>query len=93
MKSVYLWPSETSQILDYFIRIEYNKGMVDDPNEIVLDILRAIRNDVGDIKADVHEIKLRVTSLEEGLAGVHRRMDRFDERLSRIEKRNELVDA
>jgi hypothetical protein len=43
--------------------------------------------------ADLGDIKLRVTSLEENQAGLQRRMDRFDVRLDRIERRLNLVEV
>lgn len=36
------------------------------------------------MEADLHDIKVRVTAFEEGLAGVNRRLDRLDERTKRI---------
>ncbi len=47
----------------------------------------------GDVIEELHDIKSRVTTLEEGIAGVHRRLDRFDRRLDRIETRLGLVEA
>jgi hypothetical protein len=41
---------------------------------------------------DLHDLKTR-TSVEEGLAGVNRRLDRLEVRVERIEKRLELSDA
>lgn len=42
---------------------------------------------------DVGDMKVRVTHVEEGLAGVNRRLDRMDQRVERIERRLDLVDA
>ena len=53
---------------------------------IVLELLREMRNKLDDISGDLHDVKVRTTSIEEGLAGVNRRLDRNDERLERIEK-------
>jgi predicted nucleic acid-binding Zn-ribbon protein len=41
---------------------------------------------------DVHDLKIRVTSIEESMAGFQRRMDRFEDRLDRIERRAGLAD-
>ena len=46
----------------------------------------------ADPPADIRDLKLRVTNVEEGLAGVHRRLDRTDARLDRIERRLDLAD-
>ena len=41
---------------------------------------------------DLRDLKVRMSFVEENLAGVHRRMDRVDARMDRIETRFELVD-
>jgi chromosome segregation ATPase len=40
---------------------------------------------------DLRDLKVRVTAVEEGLAGVNRRLDRIDARVDRIETRLDLV--
>jgi archaellum component FlaC len=45
------------------------------------------------IAEDVRDIKIRQTATEEAVAGIHRRLDRLDMRIERIEKRLELVEA
>jgi hypothetical protein len=78
--------------------------MSDDPNNLVLNLLRAIRGDVAEIKADMREVKQRLTTLEiqiGSLAATEQshyaqtmlRMDRYDGRLDRIERRLGLTDA
>ena len=67
--------------------------MADEVNNLMLDLLRVIRADIGNLKDDMNLIKVRTTSIEEGLAGVHRRLDKIDARVERIEKRLDLVDA
>ena len=42
---------------------------------------------------DTQDVKVRMTNVEEDLAGIHRRMDRLDERIERIERRLDLVEA
>ena len=42
---------------------------------------------------EVHDLKVRLTAVEEGMAGINRRVDRVETRLDRIEKRLELVDT
>jgi len=44
------------------------------------------------MRDDVRDLKVRVTAVEEGLAGVNRRIDRLEARQDRIERRLELVD-
>lgn len=43
--------------------------------------------------ADTQDVKVRVTHVEEGLAGVNRRLDRIEQRVERIERRLDLVEA
>lgn len=73
---------------------------------MVLEHLRAIRSDVADVKATQEEHGLRLTRIEQGLAGLRReqaydaetaahhssRIDRLVQRIDRIEKRLELTD-
>ena len=67
--------------------------MADEPDSIVLAILRKIDQRTERMAEDMQDLKVRVTSVEEGLAGVNRRLDRLDHRVERIEKRLELSDA
>lgn len=66
-------------------------------DSLVLDILRAIRADVSTIKADLRDVKMRLSSMEQHMLGqqmeVSRHSSRFDEvdvRIERLEKRLEL---
>lgn len=61
--------------------------------DIVVPMLRQLQADMGSVKEDLHNIKVRVTSIESGFAALNRRMDSFDFRLERIERRLELRDA
>jgi len=74
--------------------------MADEPNNIVLGHLRHIRRAVDRIELDLTDVKSRVSSLEQvqgqilALMGtMNQRMDRFDERLGRVERRFDLVDT
>lgn len=60
---------------------------------LVLEHLRKLREGQDRMAEDIRDMKVRVTALEEGVAGIHRRMDRFEARLERIERRLELADA
>jgi predicted nucleic acid-binding Zn-ribbon protein len=42
---------------------------------------------------DVQRIKVRMTTLEEAMAGFNRRMDNIEVRMGRIERRLDLTDA
>lgn len=62
------------------------------PDNLILRYLRSIDTKLDRVIDDLHDLKTRVTSLEEGLAGVNRRLDRLEVRVERIERRLELVD-
>ncbi|MGI9506883.1 MAG: hypothetical protein ACR2RE_27905, partial [Geminicoccaceae bacterium] len=42
---------------------------------------------------ELHNVKVRLTNLEENVAASNRRMDRFDERLERIERQSDIADT
>jgi archaellum component FlaC len=67
--------------------------MAEQPDNIMLAILRKIDERTERMAEDLHDLKVRVTSVEEGLAGVNRRLDRLENRVERIEKRLELSDV
>ena len=72
--------------------------MTQSNDNLVLEHLRMIRGDPGEIKADVRELQTRIGGVETGLADLHRliaeqsvRIDRLAGRGERIETRLELV--
>lgn len=67
--------------------------MSDGPDSIVLRYLRRIDEKVDRLIDDVGDLKARVTQLEEGQAGIHRRLDRLEVRVDRIERRLDLNDG
>ena len=67
--------------------------MSDEPDNIVLALLRKIDQRTERMADDLQDLKVRVTAIEEGLAGVNRRLDRLEIRVDRIERRLELTDA
>ncbi len=74
--------------------------MTEETENLVLEHLRHIRGTLEIMAADISDLKLRMSTVEEHLgslqvqlAGVNRRMDRFDERLTRVERRLGLLDA
>ena len=69
-------------------------------NELIYTVLQRMQADISDIKFDVHDLKLRMSAVEDHLGtvivsigGLNHRMDRFDERLARVELRLDLSDA
>jgi len=67
--------------------------METEPDNLVLQFLRRLDVKLDRVIEDVQNLKLRMTHVEEGLAGVNRRIDRIEQRLDRIERRLDLVDA
>jgi hypothetical protein len=68
-------------------------AMAKEPDNGVLVLLRKIDEHTERMADDLQDLKSRVTSVEEGLAGVNGRLDRLDNRVERIERRLELTDA
>ncbi len=67
--------------------------MPDAPENLVLAMLRRIDGNLDRAAADVRDLKHRTTAVEEGLAGINRRLDRIEDRIDRIERRLELREA
>jgi archaellum component FlaC len=67
--------------------------MASEPDNVVLVLLRKIDERTERMAGDLQDLKVRITSVEEGLAGVNRRLDRLEGRVERIERRLELTDA
>jgi hypothetical protein len=67
--------------------------MTDDPDNLVLPLLRAIRGDIANIKADVAEIKERLGFLEGVYASISRRVDRIGADVERINVRLDIVET
>ena len=66
--------------------------MADEPDNIVLIQLRRMDAKLDRLIDDVHDLKTRVSGVEENLAGVQRRIDRLELRVERIERRLDPVD-
>lgn len=64
-----------------------------EPENIVLSILRKLDERTARMSDDLRDLKVRMTAVEEAVAGVNRRLDRTDARLDRIERRLELTEA
>ena len=60
---------------------------------LVLEMLRAIRATQEKHSTDLLEIKERIGFVEQQYASISRRVDRIDERLDRVERRLGLIDA
>ena len=62
-------------------------------DNLVLEHLRAIRSTVERLSEDMQEVKGRLGILEQQYAIISNRFDRLDDRVLRIEKRLDLVEA
>ena len=74
--------------------------MTEETENLVLEMLRRMRASLDRIEVDVGDLKLRMSACETNLAqvqiqvaGMNGRLDRFDERLGRIERRLDLVEV
>jgi len=67
--------------------------MSDNQPNMVLELLHAIRGDLGEVKADLVELKQRVGLLEAQYASLSTRIDRLAGDVSLIKRRLDLVEA
>jgi septation ring formation regulator EzrA len=67
--------------------------MSDEPDSLVLRMLRSMDRKLDRIQDDVHELKGRTGALEERYASISRRLDNIEIRVERIEHRLELIDV
>ena len=78
--------------------------MSENVESLIIEHLKALRNDLAAFRQETRDelqiIKLRLNSVERGIAGTHddsvtlqTRLDRVDGRIDRIEKRLELTAA
>ena len=65
--------------------------MPEEPDNLVLQLLRRMDAKLDRVLEDVSDLKVRMTHVKEGLAGVNRRLDRLEARVDRIEQRLDLV--
>lgn len=62
-------------------------------DNLVLELLRAIRADIADLKHDTTEVKERIGFLEGGYASLSRRVDRIAGDVEQIKRRLGLIEA
>ena len=66
--------------------------MPSEPDNILLQYMRRFDEKLDRVVDEILDLKVRMTAVEEGLAGVNRRLDRLELRVERIERRLDLVD-
>lgn len=64
-----------------------------EPDNRTLKLLRRLDEKSDRLLDDMQDVKVRMTAVEEGMAGIHRRMDRMEDRLTRVERRLDLAEA
>lgn len=67
--------------------------MSESPDSLVLNLLRAIRSDIAEVKADLTEVKERLGIFEAQYASLSRRVDRIGGDMERVKRRLDLADA
>lgn len=70
-----------------------NSPLSEIPNALLLEYLKAIQTTLAQLGEDMREVKERLGILEMHYASLSRRVDRMDERITRIELRLGLVDG
>jgi len=66
--------------------------MSDQPDNLVLERLREIRQMLGEVREDTADTRLRVGMLEAGYASISLRLDRLAGDVERIKRRLDLVE-
>ena len=66
--------------------------MANEPDNIVLQYMRRFDEKLDRVVDEMLDVKVRLTAVEEGLAGINRRLDRLEARVERIERRLDLVE-
>ncbi len=71
----------------------YLTRMSDQPDNLILTLLRAIRGDIAELKVDMIEVKERLDIIESQYASLSRRVHRVGGDVELIKRRLELADA
>ncbi|MBV8593327.1 MAG: hypothetical protein JOZ27_03385 [Caulobacteraceae bacterium] len=66
-------------------------GMADEPDNLVLQLLRRMDTTLARVAEDLHDAKVRLTHVADALADVIRRLEGVEARTERIERRLDLV--
>ena len=67
-----------------------------DPSDLAVmtfEMLKRIQQQLDGIEGDVQNLKVRMSAVEMGIGQLNSRMDRFDDRMARIERRLDLNDT
>ena len=62
-------------------------------DNLVLELLRAMRGDIAHLRGDMVEVKERLGLIEAGYSSLSRRLDRVGGDVEQIKRRLDLVDA
>ena len=64
--------------------------MPTEPDNILLQYMRRFDEKLDRVVDEMLDVKVRLTAVEEGLAGINRPLDRLELRVERIERRLDL---
>ena len=67
--------------------------MTDEAANLILERLRRMDAKLDTVLDEIREPRLRMTAVEVHAGAINGRLDRLDDRVSRIEKRLDLVDG
>lgn len=67
--------------------------MSDGPTNLVSEMLRAVRGDLAEMKADLIEVEERLGLLAGQYASVSRRLDRLSGDMEQVKRRLNLIEA
>lgn len=62
-------------------------------NELIYELLKRMQDTLAQHTEELREIRGRLGNLEQQYAGLSTRFDRMDERLARVERRLDLIEA
>jgi len=66
--------------------------MATEPENLLLQYMRRFDEKLDRVVDEMIDVKVRLTAVEEGLAGLNRRLDRLELRVERIERRLDLAE-
>jgi hypothetical protein len=93
LRTLYPMRACLSIALAFHLREPRVAAMSEERGNLILELLRAIRGDIADLKTATVEVKERLGFLEVQYASISRRIERIDGRLERIERRLGLIEA
>ena len=66
--------------------------MAEVTNDLIYEALKQMPGNLSQTKGDMRDLKVRMTSVEECLVGINRRLERVGDRMDRLERHVGIVD-